>query len=175
MKEKQRHTDAFEIYFQKKQEGGTVPEAVNAVHLQLQFSERAIYNWKDEFNWDDREAIRNAEIQRNVEKKINKKAEDHRVRYLELINNAVGNYYNKVADGEREPIEIKNSADLTRLIRCGSEILGFTEDKQDINISIVQNKEEKLEKLREIEKDGQINPFTTPTKLKESVEKDNRE
>jgi hypothetical protein len=175
MKEKQRHIDAFEIYFQQKQKGQSTTAAISSLKSECKVSEKTLWKWKKEFNWDDREAIRSAEIQKNIEKKINKKAEDHRVRYLEIINNALGTYYNDVANKKRPPIEVKNSGDVVRLIKCGAEILGFTEDKQDINISIVQNKEEKLEKLREIEKDGQINPFTTPTKLKESVEKDNGE
>ena len=65
MKELQRHMDAFEIYFKKNKRGN------DSKGHHFSQSECALvtslYTWKKEFDWDGREAMRAAEINKKVE------------------------------------------------------------------------------------------------------------
>lgn len=112
MDELQRHLDAFEIYFQKKQEGCTIPEAVAGVNLELGWSESSIYDWKKKFNWDDREAIRSSEINKEVQRRTDSNIIDNKTKYL--------TYYHKLLDKLKKngfDIEIKSPRDLDLIIK----------------------------------------------------------
>ncbi len=110
MKELQRHRDAFELYLTKKLEGIDTTQAITQVSLELSCSESSIYNWKKKFNWDEREAIRSAEIQKEVEKRTNATITENKVKYL--------SFYHKLLDDLKNNfnIKIENTRDLKLVV-----------------------------------------------------------
>jgi len=175
MKEEQRHILAFESYFKKKQVGATTKASVEEVAKEQDFNVTTIWKWKKIFHWDEREAVRQAKINKRVEERTNKAAEDDIVNYLSLINNALSKYGKDIQEGKRVPLEIKNANDLTKLINCGANLHGYGDNKQDINVNIVEDKQERLERLRRIEKNGSNLLIATPTKFDDTNKTDSGE
>ena len=110
LKEQQRHKDAFEEYFIQKQEGKDTHTAITSVTLQFKCSERTAYNWKKEFDWDGREAIRSKEIQKGVEEQTNTSIIGNKARYIKI-------YHNLLDELEKNPVTIKNVNDLQMVIK----------------------------------------------------------
>ena len=110
MKELQKHKDAFELYFQSKQEGESVENAVRLLVGDLGVTRKTIYKWKKELKWDDREAVRASEVNRDVEKKTNSTIVDNKVKYL--------SFYHKLLDDLKKEfdIRIKDVNDLKRVV-----------------------------------------------------------
>ena len=89
MKEQQKHRDAFEQYFILRQSGAGVVEAVEQVGAEFGASVSAVYNWKKQFDWDGREAIRVHDVQNKVIEKTNQALADNKTWYLRLIHDAI--------------------------------------------------------------------------------------
>jgi hypothetical protein len=112
MKELQRHIDAFEIYFKKKQEGNDTAKAITLASQECNFSETSLYTWKKEFDWDDREAIRAAEINKKVEEKTDSTIIENKTKYL--------SFYHKLLDKLKKDgfnIDIKSPRDLDLVVK----------------------------------------------------------
>ena len=112
MKELQRHIDAFEIYFKKKQEGNDTAKAITLASQECNFSETSLYTWKKEFDWDGREAIRAAEINKKVEEKTDSTIIENKTKYL--------SFYHKLLDKLKKDgfnIDIKSPRDLDLVIK----------------------------------------------------------
>ena len=112
MKELQRHIDAFEIYFKKKQEGYETAKAITLASQECGFSETSLYTWKKEFDWDGREAIRAAEINKKIEEKTNSTIIENKTKYLSFYHKLLDKL---VKDGFN--IEIKSPRDLDLVIK----------------------------------------------------------
>jgi transposase len=126
MKEAQKHIDAFELYFKEKQNQRSVVEAIRLVCSNFKVSEKTAYKWKRVFDWDGREAIRSAEINKKVQEQTNTSIVDNKVRYLSL-------YHKLLDDLEANfKIKIEHTADLERVIK-GALLLQDqpTEHKKD--------------------------------------------
>ena len=125
MKELQRHIDAFEIYFKKKQEGNDTAKAISLSSLECGFSETSLYTWKKEFDWDGREAIRAAEINKKVEEKTDSTIIENKTKYL--------SFYHKLLDKLKKDgfnIDIKSPRDLDLVVRGALLLQGeYTEHK----------------------------------------------
>jgi len=125
MKELQRHIDAFEIYFKKKQEGNDTAKAITLASLECGFSETSLYTWKKEFDWDGREAIRAAEINKKVEEKTDSTIIENKTKYL--------SFYHKLLDKLKKDgfnIDIKSPRDLDLVVRGALLLQGeYTEHK----------------------------------------------
>lgn len=112
MKELQRHIDAFEIYFKKKQEGNDTAKAITLASQECNFSETSLYTWKKEFDWDGREAIRAAEINKKVEEKTDSTIIENKTKYL--------SFYHKLLDKLKKDgfnIDIKSPRDLDLVVK----------------------------------------------------------
>ena len=125
MKELQRHIDAFEIYFKKKQEGNDTAKAITLASQECNFSETSLYTWKKEFDWDGREAIRAAEINKKVEEKTDSTIIENKTKYL--------SFYHKLLDKLKKDgfnIDIKSPRDLDLVVRGALLLQGeYTEHK----------------------------------------------
>jgi hypothetical protein len=88
-----------------------VTEAIRLVKSKCKVSEKTLYKWKKEFDWDGREAIRSKEIQDKVEKKTNTTIVGNKVRYL--------NFYHKLLDSleKKQDVNIRNVNDLQMVIK----------------------------------------------------------
>ena len=112
MKELQRHLDAFELYFQYKQSGCNTKQSISKVMVELKWSESALYNWKEEFDWDGREAIRSLEINKELQKKTNTSIVDNKIQYLGIYHRLL----KKLADNGYD-IDIKCINDLNLVVK----------------------------------------------------------
>lgn len=117
MQEKQRHRDAYEHYFTLRQQGQTTTQAIVQVAREYNVSETTVWRWKKEFNWDEREAIRGAEIQRGLEEKLNEKIIDNKACYLAKLNKLIIN----------ANVSIKTVSELVSAIRMASELQGHAD------------------------------------------------
>jgi hypothetical protein len=82
MKELQKHLDAFELYFQYKQSGHNTTQSIKLVKGKCKVSEKSLYKWKEEFDWDERETIRSLKINKEVQKKTNSTVANNKAQYL---------------------------------------------------------------------------------------------
>lgn len=119
MDEEQYHIDAFETYYKLRQEGKSKTDAVEGVHLEHQRSKSAIWEWKKDFDWDEKTAIRAAKINKNIQDKTDATIEENKVQYLGIVHTSLNKYVADVKNGAREPLEINSSSDLERLIKLG--------------------------------------------------------
>lgn len=111
MEEEQIHRDAFELYFTLRQNGQNKTNAVTRVAQEYNRSKSRIWEWKKEFNWDEKETLRSLEIEKEVEKKTNARIIDNKAKYL--------SYYHRLLKELKKadfPIEIKNVSDLKAVI-----------------------------------------------------------
>jgi hypothetical protein len=69
MNEKQKHIDAFETYFQFKQQNMSKNKAFEKTCEQIKAGKSSIKTWAREFDWDGREALRAKEINKEVSEK----------------------------------------------------------------------------------------------------------
>lgn len=92
MNESQRHHDAFEKYFQYKQEGKSTDEAITLLQVELGFSKTSFYKWKKEFDWDGREAIRADNIRKKVTESTDQSIVDIKSQYLGIVNYSLNDY-----------------------------------------------------------------------------------
>ena len=112
MKELQKHLDAFEYYFQCKQSGHNTTESIRLVKSKCNVSEKTLYHWKKEFDWDGREAIRSLEINNKIQEKTNNSIVDNKIQYLGIYHRLL----KKLAD-KGYNIDINNINDLNMVIK----------------------------------------------------------
>jgi len=134
MKELQRHRDAFEIYLQHKQKGNLTTQAIRLVCSEFKVSEKTVWKWKREFDWDGREAIRTQEIQRQIEEKTNNSIVENKIKYL--------SYYHKLLDKmvqKKVPFEINNVRDLEIVTRNALLLQDEATEKTQTTLKIDHN------------------------------------
>ena len=116
MEEEQIHLDAFEVYFTSRQNGKNKTDSVTGVASEFDRSKSTIFEWKKNFNWDDKEAIRATEINQNIQQNTNSTIIDNKTKYL--------SFYHKLLDDLKNNfnIKIENVRDL-KLVMDGALIL----------------------------------------------------
>jgi transposase-like protein len=117
MKEQHKHKNAFEHYYLKLNEGMTAGESVLSVANTFGVNRRTVRRWRKNFDWENKTAIRDINIQDSLEEKINTTIVDNKAKYLGIIHFSLNKYVEEVNNKTREPIPIENSRDLVRLIR----------------------------------------------------------
>jgi hypothetical protein len=123
MKEQQKHLDAFETYFTSRQGGAKISDSVRLVSSEHKVTTKTVWKWKAEFDWDSREAVRAAEINKKIQEKTDSSIIKNKSNYLSLIHNAFAEYTKGIKDGTREPIAINNMNDLATGIRTALLVL----------------------------------------------------
>lgn len=129
MEEEQKHIDAFELYFVKLHDGLTKTEAVTVVASEYSCSVSTVWTWKKDFNWDDKEAVRSQDINKEVEKKTNSTVIDNKSTYLSMIHNIFNNYVEGVKAGRRKSVDINNMNDLERGIKIALLLQGESTER----------------------------------------------
>lgn len=134
MDEEQIHLDAFEKYFEYRQEGKNKSESISLVSVELGFSKTSIYKWKKNFNWDDREAVRSAEINAEVQKKTNSTIIDNKTKYLSYVHAILNKIIVKKPDGSFDiNLDIKNISDFEKVTKLGLLLQGEDTERTTIN------------------------------------------
>lgn len=129
MDEEQKHLDAFEHYFELRQQGTNITKAVTKVALKYDCSETTIYSWKKNFNWDDREAVRSAEINREVQKNNNSTIIDNKTKYLSYVHAALNKVIKQNPDGSVDiDLDVDKVRDMEILIKLGLLLQGESTD-----------------------------------------------
>ena len=112
MKELQKHLDAFELYFQYKQSGHNITQSIKLLKGKCKVSEKSLYKWKEEFDWDEKETIRSLEINKEVQKKTNSTVANNKAQYLGIYHRLL-----KKLEKDGYPIEISSIHDLNLVIK----------------------------------------------------------
>lgn len=144
MDETQEHLDAFELYHTLIHSGNNKTQAIIEVAKQLEYSETAIWGWKRKLHWDEKEAIRSKEIQKEVEKQTDSTIIDNKVSYLSMIHDIFQKYIDDVEDEAREPLELNSTVDLVRLIYVALKIQGEDSNDKPIKVEVEGSNESQI-------------------------------
>jgi hypothetical protein len=127
MKEQQKHIDAYNEYFLKRNEGMSVVESVTYVASKHNVSDTSVYRWMKAFDWKGREAIDTHDVQVKTVEKTNSALAENKARYLLNLHNAM-------SDAEaRKTISIENMSDYEKATKLALTIQG---DEQHDNSEI---------------------------------------
>jgi len=163
MKEQQVHLDAFEHYFIQKQNRKNVVTAVKSTASKFKVTTKSIYKWKRTFDWDGRESLRAAEVNKKLQEKTNESLVANKASYLSMIHNIFGKYIEDVERGVRQPLCIKNANDLVRLIGSALFIQGEGDGDKPIKLQFEEEAKE-LDNLFKIAEEGNEKSNTTKKK-----------
>jgi hypothetical protein len=144
MKETQRHLDAFELYLLHKQSGTNTEDSIKLLVGDLKVTRKTLYIWKKEFNWDEKEAIRSLEINKEIQTKTNKSIVDNKIQYLGVYHRLL----KKLADNGYN-IDICNVNDLSVVVK--GALLLQDEPTENIKSDTTLDEQRGLERLRNIE------------------------
>jgi hypothetical protein len=117
MEETQKHKEAFEHFYLKLHEQLSVKDSIISVAETFKVTERTVWSWKKKLKWEDKIAVRDAEIQEGLEEKTNTTIIDNKAKYLGMLHSSLNKYVEEINTGEREPLPIESTTDLVRLIR----------------------------------------------------------
>lgn len=134
MKEEQTHRDAWNLYFQLRQQGKSKSEAIATVARHHNVSERAIWRWKKKFNWDERESIRAAEINRKTEEQLNEQLADFKAQYLKLLNDLIFQVMQERDTSVSDALSISSIPDLERVIKLALLIQGESTERVEEDV-----------------------------------------
>ena len=81
-------------------------EAVARVASECGRSESTIWEWKKKFNWDERESVRAAEVNRKTEERLNEQLADFKAQYLKLLNDLIFEVLEKRQSGSGEALGV---------------------------------------------------------------------
>lgn len=150
MKEQPHHKEAFEHFYLKLNEGMSVSDSILSVAEKFKVTERTVYRWHKELNWDDKIAVRDIDIQDALEDKTNTTIVDNKAKYLGIVHFSLNKYVEEVNNGDRDPIPIENSRDLERLIKTGLLIQNQPTDISEQNGSVKHELTGKYEVTKKI-------------------------
>lgn len=152
MDEEQYHINAFETYYILRQSGATKTDAVTGVSQEWSRSKSTIWEWKKEFNWDEKVAIRSAKINKNIQDKTDATIEENKVRYLGIVHSSINKYVRDVKKKVRDPLEINSTLDLYRLLKIALELQDEAVEDKTLKIE-VDNKTKENEVPEEVIKE----------------------
>jgi hypothetical protein len=132
MDEEQIHLNAFEKYFELRQKGKNKTDCVAGVASEFNRSKSTIFEWKKNFNWDDREAVRSAEINAEVQKKTNNTIIDNKTKYLSYVHAALNKVIKQNPDGSVDiDLDVDKVRDMEILIKLGLLLQGEATDRTE--------------------------------------------
>ena len=114
MNEKQKHLDAFEMFYLL---GGIASdENFSKVSGKFQVTERTVWNWYKKFGWKERVHLRNIDVNAEVVQKTNSKIAENKAKYLTYVHKLFDDWKRKV-DGGEAPVEIKSASDVDKIVK----------------------------------------------------------
>jgi hypothetical protein len=146
MKEKQKHLDAFELFYTLG--GEASQENCTRVSDKFQITERTFWNWYKKLGWKDRVHLRNIDVNEEVVQRTNSKIADNKAKYLTYVHKLFDDWKKKVDDGDA-PVEIKSASDVDKIVKLA--LLLQDEAGEIIENKVTVNKEKGLERLKNIE------------------------
>jgi hypothetical protein len=133
MEEEPIHLDAFETYFKLRQSGKGKTEAAIGTGSEHGRTKSTIFEWKKNFNWDDREAVRSADINREVQQNTNSVIIDNKTSYLIYAHKLLDKILIKDKDGNVTGInlDIKSISDFEKVTKLCLLLQGEDTDRDD--------------------------------------------
>ena len=145
MKEKQKHLDAFELFYFLG--GEASQESCRAVADKFQISERTFWNWYKKLNWNERTHLRNIDINKEVVEKTNSKIAANKAKYLTYVHKLFDDWKKKVDSGE-VPVEIKTASDVDKIVKLA---LLLQDEAGEIIENVIIDKDKCIDRLKRIE------------------------
>ncbi len=146
MKEKLRHTEAFELFYGSggKASNKNVRKVADKCHV----SERTIWRWYKKFNWKERIEQRDIANAKSLEKKTNKTIVNTRADYraeiktqLSILKAILNNVIKEIK--AHNIIDINNTGQLKDVVNCYEKLgkldllmMGEATEEKDINIKV---------------------------------------
>jgi hypothetical protein len=146
MNEKQKHLDAFELFYRLGGVGSD--ENFSKVSGKFQVTERTVWNWYKKFGWKERVHLRNIDVNKEVIKKTNSTIAANKAKYLTYAHKLFDDWKKKVDSGEI-PVEIKSVSDVDKIVKLA--LLLQDEAGEIIENKVTIDKESGLERLKSIE------------------------
>ena len=145
MNEKQKHLDAFELFYRLGGVGSD--ENFSKVSGKFQVTERTVWNWYKKFGWKERVHLRNIDVNKEVVKKTNSKLAANKAKYLTYAHKLFDDWKKKVDIGEI-PVEIKTVSDVDKIVKLA---LLLQDEAGEIIENVIVDKQECLKRLKRIE------------------------
>lgn len=139
--EEQEHIDAFNLYFQLRQQGHNKTEAVRRVAAKHSVSETTVWMWKKKFRWDERESVRAAEVNRKVEEHLNEQLADFKAQYLGLLNDMIFQVIEEREVDSEVALQITSITDLERVVKLALLIQGESTERVEEGVKAEYNPE----------------------------------
>ena len=111
-REEARHREAYLYWFNLTEKGYNTTDAIKVTAEHCGVVERAVWNWYNKFNWQERATIRRDKIMEEVEKKENRTLAENRVSYLKILHKLLDDYIQ-----EGLPAQIESVKDLEIVIK----------------------------------------------------------
>jgi hypothetical protein len=131
MREKQKHIDAFDYFYQLG--GAASAENCRLVAEKFQISERTFWNWYKKLGWKERVHLRNIDVGKRVEEKTNTTIADNKANYLSYVHKLFNDWKAKVDAGE-VPVEIKSVSDVDKIVKLALLLQDEATDKTETKI-----------------------------------------
>lgn len=128
MREKQKHIDAFDYFYQLG--GAASAENCRRVAEKFQISERTFWNWYKKLGWKERVHLRNIEVSKGVEEKTNSTLIENKANYLSYVHKLFNDWKAKVDSGE-VPVEIKSVSDVDKIVKLALLLQDEPTDKTE--------------------------------------------
>jgi len=132
--ERQEHIDAFNLYFQLRQQGHSKTEAVSRVAGEYNVSEASVWRWKKRFCWNERESVRASELNRKVEERLNEQLADFKAQYLGLLNDMIFQVIDERESGCESSVKITSVLDLERVMKLALLIQGESTERLEEDV-----------------------------------------
>ncbi|HPU77719.1 MAG TPA: hypothetical protein PKY84_05415 [Thermosynergistes sp.] len=133
-REQQQHRDAWNTYFQLRQQGLSKSQAVMTVSRKHNVSETTVWRWKKRFRWDERESVRVSEVNRKVEERLNEQLADFKAQYLGLLNDMIFQVIDERESGCESSLQITSVLDLERVMKLALLIQGESTERVEEDV-----------------------------------------
>lgn len=154
MKEKKKQIDAFAYFFNLLEKGYTLTESIGLTGEHCNVTERTVWNWYSQLDWEKRTQDKRAKILEKMEEEEIKTLAQNRLNYLKIMHKILDNFIQ-----DDFPVEINNVRDLETVIRnclvlqeAPTEYTKNMNTNMDINANTLFD-EEKMRKILEEEKE----------------------
>lgn len=94
-------------------------------------SEATVWRWKKAFNWDERESVRAAEVNRKLESELNEQIVDFKAEYLKILNHLIFQAFESDDRNLQNTLKLTSMADLERAIKLALLIMGDSTERTE--------------------------------------------
>lgn len=112
MKEQVKHIDAFHYFFSLIEKGYTLTESVKLTSKHMEVTERTVWNWYSQLDWEKKTDEKKAKIIEKMEEQENEEIAKNRLNYLKILHKILDNFIN-----DDFPVQIGSIRDLETVIK----------------------------------------------------------